>query len=434
MLRDRFVSFSVVMLVTLPFLLGLQNAARQEYVPFYAHIVLVLHIACFTLCIPALRLAFHGAQLTALALWLGLWTLVLVSGMPSAHAGLVLQRGIMIFLPGFILLTIAFSDARPLSTFFRIMKFMAWFGAGLAFVGLLLFAFGSMRSTIGLGTINSLAIGPLSLEQRIYGTPPLFRISSLTGNPNALGALLLMSLLATAACYVAGLLRKFTMLLLMLVQAAGLLLTFSRNSIGIAVASLTMFAVLAAGRWEPRFVRAAGAGMAMVLMGFLAFNFMPPAATAMVEVRVGQGLNVRHELWRPLIASVAERPLLGVGFGVSGESILSHTNHEHSAHNAHLATLAEVGFIGYLVLAAFWGLGAYIGLRNGSRPSTDQTRIAYITIGILLIGLFFHQGFEASILRFGARHFLWLYLVAAAVAIYHNERKQSARAVAGATT
>ena len=76
-------------------------------------------------------------------------------------------------------------DREPRKTFHSVTLFLAWLGFFLALYGLITRFAGDFLVVDGIN-ISQIKLGPLALGQRIYGNTPLWRITSLKGNPNSL--------------------------------------------------------------------------------------------------------------------------------------------------------------------------------------------------------------------------------------------------------
>lgn len=423
----RAIQIGLFVIIAFPFFLELQNAQRMPMVPYHAHLMLATYLLAFIAIAPFIRLRLSGVKTIILAGLFLLFVLALLTGVWSQYPELVLQRSLMIFVTSILLVVVVFADRKPLDSFYMISRFIMWFGVGLSSVALLIHLFGGIV-WIGDAWAGVLALGPFQLEQRLYGIPPLYRLSSLTGNPNSLAALLGYSLIATLALRFGQQMGRLKFGLLFGIQVVALVFTFSRTGIGTVAATLVLFYVLAARHYSVKCLRAI---MVVALTaGFLLLllQLAPVWIPIGIEQRLGAGLNLRDEIWLPLLALIAERPLFGVGFGVSSEAILIPHGIDASAHNAHLAIMAEVGVIGYMILMGIWFLGIYTGLALGINKNVDaKVRIAFLSIGVVLIGLMIHQVFETSVLRFGARHWLWLYLTATGMVLYDSYRANDKR-------
>jgi len=408
----------LILLIALPFFLELQNAQRNPIVPYHAYLELSIYVILFLIVIPFVRIKLDLLKIQTIECWVILFVLSLATTFWSPNPELVVQRSLMIYLTSLFLIIIAFSDNDPLQTYTTILKFLCWFGFGLASIALLIQVFGEMAWIEG-SRVGILTIGPIKLEQVVVGKPPFYRISSLTGNPNSLAVILSFSLVATLVLYFTGKLNYFRFMIFSGIQLVALIFTFSRAGIGVTIINYVLFYSLVAKHHLTKFMRMVTIIFLIIGISLLAVQFAPSWIVDGIEQRTGVGLNVRDEMWVPLINSIIERPLTGVGFGVSSEAVLLKQNIEKSAHNAHLAILSEIGIIGYLLLLGIWCFAIIIGFRFGIQKTTNQNmKVAFLSAGVLLIGLFIHQIFETSVLRFGARNWLWVYLICTIVNLY----------------
>lgn len=415
----------LILMIGLPFIFELQDAQRNPLMPYHAHLMLGTHIALFVSVLPFVRVKADWRKVMLITGWVACSCLALLTGFWSDYPALVLQRFLMVFITSFMLFVVVFSDRDPLQSFYGVLKFVSYFGAILAVIALMIHFLGEMVWVDG-HRVGILAIGPLQLEQKLYGVAPLFRVSSLTGNPNSLAAILSLSLVSTLAIFRINSLSRLFFIFIIGIQLLALILTFSRTGIGISLMTLILSYVLTAKQPLVKCVKTIHVciiafGIIIVLM-----QFTPTSISNGINNRLSVGLNARDGAWVPLIASISEKPLSGVGFGVSSEAILEPANIDIGAHNAHLAVLAEVGFVGYVILLGIWVSGIYLGVKLGLRKHLDgRARIACVTIAVLLAGLLTHQVFETSVLRFGAQHWFWLYLIATAVTLYGTYESRS---------
>lgn len=405
-------------MIEIPLILGLQNAQRMPIVPFYSHIILCIYIFSFIFLLPFIRIKLTRIKILLIGSWIVLFFIALLSSLWSSNPELVIQRSLMVFITSIILFIIVFADHEPLGTYYNFLQFLSWFGISLALIGLVIHFLGNIKQIDG-AIIGELIIGSLRLEQRVYGVSPFYRISSLTGNPNSLAMLLFFSLLATFTLFFAKQINLFKFLVSSTIQLIALGFTLSRTGIGITLLSFILFYSLSAKNYLKKYLRA----IVIILICFLLFLIFWEVAPSWlidgIKQRLGSGLNLRDEIWKPLINSIVENPVIGVGFGVSSEAILLPQGIEKSSHNIHLAVLAEIGIVGYLVLLCIWFFAMIVGLKYGIKESIDRKlRFAFLSNGVMLFGLLVHQFFEAIVFRFGSRHFLWVYLVGVVISLY----------------
>lgn len=145
-----------------------------------------------------------------------------------------------------------------------------------------------------------------------------------------------------------------------------LLLTKSRISLASTIAGLVFYAALTSARARYWLLLASTAGaIASVPLIFLGPRGLAPFLTVLGMGRPQDAsmvltLTGRTELWRVLLQYVAERPLLGYGYGGfwTPPRLVALTQHEGwalgSAHSQYIEVLLQVGVFG---LAAFCAIG-----------------------------------------------------------------------------
>ena len=185
------------------------------------------------------------------------------------------------------------------------------------------------------------------------------RLLSGTGqHANEISLSLNMALAITLALAAAAASRfgKLLLIFCALVLMGGVYLTFSRGGyIGTATV-LIYFFISFRGKWQ----------LKLSLLALLAC-VMLAAPDAMIKrtVDTGSGGGLENassgrvsDIWRPLLPSVAQNPLIGKGHGsilwsdAAKQKTILPVGHPH---NAYLAALLDVGLIGTIVILAFLG-------------------------------------------------------------------------------
>lgn len=391
-------------------LLSLKTPTRENLFPYASYLMLALQVGLPLILLPRLRWClgkvYNGVMFIFLLFAL-LFLFACASGIWSNMPELELQRSFMIFVPILLIGLLIWADSKPLVTFIRVAKSLVFFVSTLAVVGLLLYFFGSESQFEGT-RVQTLSLGPVSLSQNVFGTPPFLRISSLTGNPNSLAMWLLLSLPLTLYLIHIRKIGFVSGKILLVLQLFALILTFSRAGIGSTLLALAAYYYWSAIRFAKKLQRFLFVILIIVtvigcilMFGFEQFD----------SQRFSVNLNERNAAWVLLTNAFIERPLFGVGFGVSYETVLEPFGLEISSHNVHLQTLAEIGVFGYLLVLILWLFPlrkSLIGLRN---VSVKEQRLALVVSASMLVSLFAHQFFEGSLLRYGFYTLFWAYLL-----------------------
>ena len=384
-------------------LLSLRTPARDYLIPFAPYLQLGLQVGVFVLCIPFMRIKMQSQNFWFLIVFLALFVVALSSSFWSSFPDLVFRRTLMILGTSLIIAVLAFADKHPQATFARLAKALALFGAVISLFGLVVYFWGKLELT-DFGRVQSLVIGPFKISQRVYGSAPFLRISSLFGNPNTLAAWLLVTLTMTIYLLLNSS-RRATWGLLAVIQGSALILTFSRAGISATLVSLALLWCLSASNRRLR-------GRRVFILGVLALGLVLALTVfgAPQSERFSIDLNLRELSWAPLWASIRNNPMLGVGFGVSYEAILEPEGLEFGAHNAFLAIMSELGLPGFSLFLLLWLIPIWYARRK-LQFAPSPTRLVLATCLATSLALILHQIFEASILRYGFHTLLWVYLL-----------------------
>lgn len=389
-------------------LLHLSTPSGEYIVPYAVYFMLFLQIGIPSLfIIIKKRVYISDNSILIVTILYFLFLLSFFSAIWNEFQILVLQRSLMIYLPLLLLSYLVWCDSEPLGTFIKVAKGLVFFTTFLAAIGIFIYFFGSWEYIDNI-RVNLLNIGPFTLMQSVYGTPPLLRISSLTGNPNKLAMWLLFGIPLTI--YLISVRRLGFILgsILSFVQVVALVMTFSRA--GIAATFLVVFTYYYL--YSKNYV----SKIKVVFVGLLCISITVSGififgSDMLNNQRFSLDLNGREEAWIVLMNSFKEYALFGIGFGVSYETILEKEGLEISSHNAHLQILTETGLIGYCLVLFLWLFPIIKGLIDIRFVSIKEQRITIIVIVSLLISLFVHQFFEGNILRYDFYTLFWIYLI-----------------------
>ena len=303
-------------------------------------------------------------------------------------------------------------------------------------------AYGLVQLAVQVGAgvnLDRIVVGTLTLGQgrttginvfgQVAGSENIYRINSLTGDPNHLGVFLCIPLLLLLPRYLAdpggghrlGLLLAF----LFAVQA----LTLSRSALLGDVVGLAVLFPMIRPILPP--ARAIGLALAALAAAFAALYAASGFVQTVVRARTqtsGRGTDIHLEFYQLVPQALDPHPLLGLGFNtyavfyefVTGKS-------DYSPHSFWIATLVETGLLGlglYLVWFAYLAASALAMRRSGD---ADAARLG--------------AGWTAALAGTAAANFFYLtmqyalffvvaMLVVSGAALYARERVV-ARAPAG---
>ena len=141
-IKTNILQIILIIFTCIPFLLELKNAQRNPIIPYHAHIIILLYILLFLFLLPFIKVKLETSKLFILIMWTGLFLWSMTTSFWSLYPEFVIQRSFMIFIPSYILFIVTFYDKEPINTFFSILNYLSWFGAMLAFIGLLILIVG----------------------------------------------------------------------------------------------------------------------------------------------------------------------------------------------------------------------------------------------------------------------------------------------------
>lgn len=375
--------------------LSLQDAKSGGLIiPYSSYFLFIIQVVMFggtLLLLHRVSLRNYGYTL----LWLSFFMWSLISGFFSDEPYLVLQRSIRILLPSVMLGVITLADPQPEYTFKIFAKFSAWFGGFLAAIAIIIFAFGSPAMG-GKGPILVFNFGPVMISQLALGMSPFLRLGSLVGNPNEFAIWLVFFLIITYSAVHMRILSKRMGFGLFMMQFAGLFLTYSRDGVLTFLVGLVLYLCLLQSVPRQRLVWLVGL---IAVLGFAPYLLL---TEVLGQTRLAElDLNGREIAWAAFLDSFYIRPLLGVGFGVSYESLhLSQSIGVFHAHNIYLSVLAETGIVGILLFLGIWFHPIVRGLRSlwNNQVSKEHRPILAAAIAIL-VSCLLHQALEANVLR-----------------------------------
>ena|GEM_PF-2359161 len=408
--RAELIGWAIIAILTGTLVLSFQTPARHYLFPYAPYLQLSLQLGLFAFLLPWMRVRRCGGGSGFLVtgfLLLFIWSLL--SAFWSEYPALVVQRVLMVMSSSLSILLLTFSDPNPIKTFVRLSKALALLGAGISLIGLLIYLLGRLELAefdTEFAWIQVVAIGPIQIVQRVYGPFPYIRISSVFANPNTLASYLLVTLtLSIFCCFITR--GRVLWVMLTLLQGAALLFTFSRAGIFATLLScVLLFWFLPRSRtrrtlFVASFLLSVGLGSALVL-GILQ---LPQSQ------RFSLDLNIRQIIWEYLWLRIREDPFLGVGFGVSYETLLKPTGLELAAHNLFLMLEVEIGLVGMSLFLSLWLLPVWQALRT-LRFQSYVSRVTLASSLAIIIALFPHQIAESLLLRYGFHTLFWAYALA----------------------
>ncbi len=399
--RPDFPSKAVSLLMAALLVMSFKRPGGESLIPYYEWVTLGLQLLFAGIVVamtPKFRLGSGSiAFLIGLSLLL-IWA-VATGFWSEGNMVSVLIRISIIFVPVF-LLAFAASSGDKVLMFNGFSKVMVFGVAGVALASLILYFWGSESSSGGY-TVQYLSLGPLSFSQCVMGGAPLYRVCSLFGNPNTLGVYVAIVTPLLIYCYRVRLISPLICLFILVVLFGSFAVTLSRAPFGGFMIALGAMYVLGGRGGTKMLLRALSILGAGLVFGVLMGQTLISSGAA----RLDAGLSSRGEAWSALLAGFIDNPLMGVGFGVSAETLLHGNTEVGSSHSLYFMLLAELGLVGFVVYLALWMLVVIRSLQFALRGNAAAAAVFSINIGLGLV-----QVFETSILRFSFLHYVWFFL------------------------
>ncbi|WP_417810384.1 O-antigen ligase family protein [Thalassospira alkalitolerans] len=117
----------------------------------------------------------------------------------------------------------------------------------------------------------------------------------------------------------------------------------------------------------------------------------------------------RFSVWRLVLHSFLSNPFGGVGFGLVQEKVIQPLGIISSAHSVPFTILAELGVFGFVIMYVLWLTPIIVLIRKRAKNPLLNAIIA-----ALLAGLFVHQCFDSSVLRYHPFNYIFFLLSGAA--------------------
>lgn len=391
-------------------LLSLRTPTGEELIPYAPYFMLALQLTFAITALGHVRLRLSKEYQPVLATFLLLGFLFMLSFSTaywSSYPDLVAQRSLLVFVPLLLVVLLSWSDPNPKATFTLVSRGLVAFASSLSVIGLLLYFLGTQVVLEGV-RVQTLSLGPVALSQALYGVPPFLRISSLTGNPNTLAMWIFVGTVLTIYLLHNRQLGRLIGMLLLGLQFTALLFTFSRTGIIATIIGVGFYSLWSGGSVSESLKRLFW-GVLVVILGIAVFTARD---TTSVESSAFD-LNMRDDIWASLISSFLEKPITGVGFGVSNEAVLLPSGIDRAGHNAHLQILVETGLPGYLLFLATCLLVLMTAWRRMAKAWSSRQVTPLAAVSAILVSLLVNQLAEGSILRYDFHTFFWGYLLVA---------------------
>jgi O-antigen ligase len=229
---------------------------------------------------------------------------------------------------------------------------------------------------VGRLTSGQGGVGGINVYGTVSGTKHVYRVNALTGDPNHLGVMLCVPLMALLPYYLGDRRGRRTTGLLLLFMFAVQVLTLSRSA---ALGDIAGLLVLAPGlrRFLPR-MRTLAIGAGTVVAAFVALYTSSHFVRAVISSRTqvsGGGTQTHLQFYQLVPPALDPHPLFGMGFNtfaVYYQFITGRT--DFGPHSAWIAILVETGLVGMALYLTYFGylLASAAAIRRSPDPDISR--------------------------------------------------------------
>lgn len=316
-------------------------------------------------------------------------------------------RAIIVFVPIFLYSLLIQYDENIFNTNIRIYFVLSWLGLLLSIIGISVYFLGSI-SKVNDSMVNSFGF----IDQIVHIQGDIVRISSVTGNPNSLGLVLMVSIPITLGLLLMDKIKMRFFLISIIIQLIALVMTYSRTNIIVTLFIITIFSILFKREGNKR----SGIQTFIKLIVFFGVVTAPIFFINSKYSLKGLDLSDRQIAWEMLISEFKNHPFTGMGFNVSVEFLERTWFDILNAHNLYIGILAELGILGLIIMLISLSSVIILVIRvlypfNRKYLQKPQYKMLLLNI-CLIIGIYINQFTE--IILFRAPDFLnllWVYLV-----------------------
>lgn len=403
---------------------------QTEFVTFTPSTVLILQMATLIVGLGlGLRRSFSSLELIwpYIALAIFAFASILWAGDDFSS----FKRASLVFVPGVMLSLLAASVTDPLKSLHHVTWIMCIIVVlSVLWSGLVIF-FGSQQAPIA-GVLRWM-LGDYGVVFGQRGVAILnlsmVRPAGFTANPNTLALLASLAFLLLLSGKSKSDSVSKSRMALFTVLGIAIIWTFSRGSLLFMLSATGVFAgvVLARARLLSASLMCSFM-IPVVLAGFVLLQssgmiVMPNSEglsfTAQYEVF---SLSERGEIWAAVLSAFRDWAFWGVGFGLVQESLVEPAGYISAAHSVPFTMLGELGLVGFVLMLFVWGIPLRQLLSQAS-ANIDVTA----GLAAILVGLFAHQCFDSSVLRYHPFHFVFSYVLGLAMnpILYETENGSS---------
>ncbi|MDW3038838.1 MULTISPECIES: O-antigen ligase [Bacillus cereus group] len=347
-----------------------------------------------------------------------------------------LWRALIIFGPIFTIAYIINIDQTIEKTLITSYRIQMLVGCFLSIVMIFIKTFGSTVWFNDEYSFNYINFVGVKIEQAIYYSGSTARFSSITGNPNILSYILLISLAVTLLLFLRQSIKVSFFIVVFLIQFYALILTYSRT--GILAFGIFLFLLFWLNNSKGM------NGLRRVIWKFMRISLIIAVFVGIIAALVLNGSNQRFSLdlagrgkaWDLLIEVISNNFFFGIGFNSSQELLRGMNVGVNHAHSLYLGITAEIGIIGlgiflFFICYTLWMLIQKFQKHKNNLKDKDQW-LMYSGNIALVIAILIHQITEFSLLRNNYLNFLWFFFIFATLKLgsYLTDREKGRDSVA----
>nr|WP_208751692.1 O-antigen ligase family protein [Bacillus cereus] len=326
-----------------------------------------------------------------------------------------LWRTFIIFGPIFAMAYIVNVDRMIEKTLIASYKIQMLVGLFLATLMIFIKIFGLMMWFNDEYSLNYITLGPIRIEQAVYYSGATLRFSSITGNPNILSYILLISLATTLILFLRQSIKTFYFIISFLIQCYALFLTYSRTGILAFGIFSFLFFLLNNSRGMNRLRKNIWKLMRISLILSIFAGGIIALLLQGSNQRLSLDLAGRGKAWDLLADVISNHFFLGIGFNSSQEFLREMNVGVNHAHSLYLGITAEIGVIGLGLFLFFvcCTLGILIQQFQKYKNNLEYKNqwLMYSGNIAIIVAILFHQGTEFSLLRNNYLNFLWFFFI-----------------------
>ncbi|MEK4740505.1 MULTISPECIES: O-antigen ligase family protein [unclassified Bacillus (in: firmicutes)] len=380
--------------------------------PFGYYLAMSLPLFFIFFLIFKRRISYYKEITVAMFLLSILFAFCALSGFWSSISFETLWRSCQTFIP-ILALALLIMNVKDSQTFFvKILKINVLISMFLSVIAITIKVFGSTYWLKNEISVNFISVFGVTINQYLYKFDTYFRYSSITGNPNLFGWILVLGIASACILHFSKNLKKWNFFFIFLIQCYSLYLSSSRTSILISFIFITLFYL---AKTKTPFMHKKNVfkniTIASILLAALASFYLFSSSDKKTV-----SLSGRNDIWDILLNEFASHPLNGVGFNTTQELLLSSGVDENvisgGAHSFYIGFMTETGLIGMLLFFVFavYSISLLLKQRITTNANYHQQIISKGSLCLLIV-LLIHQCTEFYLLRNNYFNYVWFFML-----------------------